>query len=237
MNLFRAVLVAIAIFCLPVGSAPISGGGLVTGKVIFTGTVAKPRPLDVSKEPACVKMHSGKPLLAEDIVTGTGNTLGNVVVYISGAAADTTPSTEHPADFDQRDCHYTTHILAVRTGQEIKISNGDPFAHNIHPLAKINREWNKMQFPNTPSFSYAYEKEEFIPIKCNIHPWMQGYFAVLNTSHFAVTSESGEFSLPNLPRGRYVLTAWHEIFGTQSREITIGGNESQTFDFVFKAKP
>jgi plastocyanin len=184
-----------------------------------------------------MKMHSGNPLVTEDMVTGTGNTLGNVVVYISGATADNTASAGLPAAFDQRDCHYTTHVLAVRTGQEIKISNGDPFAHNIHPLAKINREWNKMQFPNTPNFSYAYEKEEFIPIKCNIHPWMQGYFAVLNTSHFAVTGASGEFSLPNLPRGRYVITAWHETLGTQSREITIAGNESQTIDFVFKARP
>src|ERR1700681_442017 len=28
-------------------------------------------------------------------------------------------------------------------------------------------EWNKMQLPNTPAFSYAYDKEEIIPIKCN----------------------------------------------------------------------
>jgi hypothetical protein len=66
---------------------------------------------------------------------------------------------------------------------------------------------------------------------------MQGYFAVLNTSHFAVTTSGGEFSLPNLPRGRYMLTAWHETLGTQSREIMIAGSESQTIDFVFKAKP
>jgi plastocyanin len=237
MNLFRAGVVAIAIFCVPTGGAPSSGGGIVIGKVTFTGTVAKPKPLDVSKEPACVKMHSGNPLMAENMVIGAGNTLENVVVYISGAAADTPSSAGYPAGFDQRECHYTTHILAVRTGQEIKISNGDPFAHNIHPLAKINREWNKMQLPNTPSFSYAYEKEEFIPIKCNIHPWMQGYFVVLSTSHFAVTGESGQFSLPNLSPGRYVLTAWHETLGTQSREITIAGDESQTIDFVFKANP
>jgi plastocyanin len=235
MNLFKAGLLAIIIVSLPAGGVPSSGGGIVTGKVTLTGTVVKPKPIDLSKEPACVKMHAGKPLMPENMVMGADNTLGNVVIYVSGTA-DNTSHTELPADFDQRDCHYTTHILAVRTGQEIRISNGDPFAHNIHPLAKINREWNKMQLPNTPSFSYAYEKEEFIPIKCNIHAWMQGYFIVLNTNHFAVTGESGQFSLPNLPPGRYVLTAWHETLGTQSREITVTGNQSQTIDFVFKAK-
>jgi plastocyanin len=176
--------------------------------------------------------------MPENVVRGRDNALRNVVVYISASASDDTRAAPGPpAIFDQRDCHYTTHVLAVRTGQDIKISNSDPFAHNIHPVAKINREWNKMQLPNTPAFSYAYDKEEIIPIKCNIHPWMQGYFVVLNNSHFAVTGETGQFSLANLPPGRYVLTAWHETLGTQSREITVAGNQSQTIDFVFTAKP
>jgi plastocyanin len=227
-----------AIFYLSAGGAFSQDRGTVRGTVSLTGTVAKPKPLDLSKEPACVKIHSADPLTLENVVRGGGNALRNVVVYISAAASDDTrASPGPPAIFDQRDCHYTTHVLAVRTGQEIKISNSDPFAHNIHPLAKINREWNKMQLPNTPAFSYAYDKEEIIPIKCNIHPWMQGYFVVLRTSQFAVTGEDGHFSLPNLSPGHYVVTAWHETLGTQSREFTISADESQTIDFVFKTNP
>ena len=238
MNLFRASLVAIAIFCVPAGGVPSLGGGTVNGEVTITGTAAKPKPLDLSKEPACVKIHSADPLMPENVVRGDGNALRNVVVYISAAASDDTrASSGPPAIFDQRDCHYTTHVLAVRTGQEIKISNSDPFAHNIHPLAKINREWNKMQLPNTPAFSYAYDKEEIIPIKCNIHPWMQGYFVVLRTSQFAVTGEDGHFSLANLSPGHYVVTAWHETLGTQSRDFTLSPDESQTIDFVFRTNP
>jgi hypothetical protein len=237
MNLAKASLVALVIFCLPAEAIPSPAGGTVSGKVTFTGTPAKAKPLDLSKEPACVKMHSADPLMPENVVTGPGNTLRNVVVYISIGAPDTTSAPANPAAFEQHGCHYTTHVLALRVGQEIKISNNDPISHNIHPLAKINREWNRIQPPNTPPFSYAYDKEEFIPVKCNIHSWMRGYFVVLNTSHFAVTGEDGRFSLPELPPGRYTVTAWHETFGTQSREITIASGESQTINFVFAAKP
>jgi len=238
LNLFRASLVAVATFCVPAGGVPRLGGGTVSGKVTITGTIAKPKPFDLSKEPACVKIHSVNPLMPENVVRGADSALRNVVVYISAATSDATrASASPPAIFDQRDCHYTTHVLAVRTGQEIRISNSDPFAHNIHPLAKINREWNKMQLPNTPAFSYAYDKEEIIPIKCNIHPWMQGYFVVLKTSQFAVTGEDGHFSLPNLPPGHYVVTAWHETLGTQSRDFTLSPDESQTIDFTFKTNP
>ena len=66
---------------------------------------------------------------------------------------------------------------------------------------------------------------------------MQGYFVVLKTSHFAVTGDDGRFTLPDLPPGHYVITAWHETYGTQSKEITIEGGESQSLDFSFTAEP
>jgi plastocyanin len=219
---------------LAVNSSP--GGGAITGKVTFTGTPAKAESIDMSKEPACLKMYP-KPLLTEKVVTGQFNTLGNVVVYISSGADDAATPPAGDAIFDQQGCRYATHVLAVHVGQNIRISNNDPFSHNIHPLAKVNREWNRIQPPQTPPFTYAYDKEEFIHVKCNIHAWMQGYFAVLRTSHFAVTGEDGTFTLPQLSPGKYTVTAWHEVYGTQTREITIDGSETQTVNFLFYAKP
>lgn len=212
-------------------------GATITGRVTLKGTPPKPKPVDLAKEPECVKMHAKSPLFPENVVTGRDNALQNVVVYISAGLSESNPSTLRPASFDQQDCHYTTHVLAVRTGQEIKIFNSDPFSHNIHPLAKINREWNRIQPPNVPAFSYSYEQEEFIHVKCNIHSWMEGYFAVVKTSHFDVTGEDGSFHLPELPPGKYTITAWQEVYGTQSQEITITGSETQTVNFAFQAKP
>jgi plastocyanin len=234
MRLITASALTLVFFGLPAGGNTNPAQGSINGRVTFTGTPPKPKPLDLSKEPECVKMHSEVPLLPEAVVVGPGNSLRNVVVYIS-AGAQAGPW-KPPAIFEQKDCHYTTHVLAVQAGQEIRITNNDPLSHNIHPMAKANREWNKIQPANTPSFSYAYDKEEFIPVKCNLHPWMQGYFAVLKSNHFAVTGDDGRFSLPDLPPGHYTITAWHESFGTQSRELVIGGGEMQTVDFVFKDK-
>ena len=188
MNAPKVGLLALA--CLSVPFCAFAAPGTVTGKVTLSGAAPKYKPLDLSKQPECVRLHASNPLYPENVVTGPGNSLRNVVVYISAGENDTAPTTRTPAVFDQHDCHYTTHVLAVRVGQEISVSNSDPFSHNIHPLARINREWNKMQLPGTPAFSYAYDHEEFIPIRCNIHPWMQGYFVVLKTGHFSVTDET-----------------------------------------------
>jgi len=235
MRLVKVCMAALSILTVPV-VAPAPGDGAIIGNVTYTGTPPKAEPINMSKEPVCVKMHA-KPLMTERVVTGPGNTLRNVVVYISAGASDNSTVPTTAVSFDQQGCQYTTHVLALRVGQEVRISNSDPFSHNIHPLARINREWNRIQPAGTPPFSYSYEKEEFIPVKCNIHSWMRAYFVVLKTAHFAVTGDDGRFTLPNLPAGKYTVTAWHEDYGTQNREITIVSNQTLTVNFMFRAKP
>jgi hypothetical protein len=51
-----------------------------------------------------------------------------------------------------------------------------------------------------------------------------------------ITTDNGEFKLPNLPPGNYTITAWHESYGEQSQQVTITGSETKNLNFVFKAK-
>jgi len=212
-----------------------AGGGTISGKITYEGTPAKPKPIDMSKEPSCAKQHT-TPITTETVVTGPGNSLENVVVYISAGAPDDAAPSE-PATFDQKGCQYIPHVLALQVNQQLKVVNDDQTSHNIHPLAKVNREWNKSQPPGTPPIIDKYDKPEFIPVKCNVHPWMHGTFAVLKNSHHAISGQDGGFSLPNLPAGKYTVTAWHESYGEQTQEVTISGSETKTISFVFKAKP
>lgn len=211
-------------------------GGSISGKVTYEGTPAKQRPIDMSKEPSCAAQHP-TPLTTETVVVGPGNALQNVVVYISAGVPDETPPPSQAVSIIQKGCQYLPHVVPMLVNQELKVVNDDQTSHNIHPLAKINREWNKSQPPGMPPFSETFDKPEFIPVKCNVHPWMHGTFAVLKNSHYAVSGGDGVFTLPNLPPGKYTVTAWHESYGDQTGEVTITGNETKTVDFVFKAKP
>jgi hypothetical protein len=210
-------------------------GGTISGKVTYEGTPAKAKTIDMSKEPSCAKQHA-TPVTTEGVVTGPNNSLENVVVYVSAGAPDESAPTQ-PAKFDQKGCQYIPHVLAFQVNQPLEIVNDDQTSHNIHPRPMINREWNKSQPPGSPPDIEKYDKPEFIPVKCNIHPWMSGQFAVMKNSHFAISSADGGFSLPNLPPGKYTVTAWHESYGDQSIEVTISGSETKAANFVFKAKP
>jgi hypothetical protein len=209
--------------------------GTVSGTVTFTGTPPKMKPIDMAKEPACVKAHPS-PVMTENVVTGPGNTLRWVVIYISAGDQGSAAPTQ-TVRYDQKDCQYIPHVAVMQVNQPLEIYNDDPHSHNIHPLAKVNPEWNKSQPTGAPPIHTAWEKPEFIPVKCNVHPWMHGYFVVLTTSHFTVSGENGAFSLTGLAPGKYTLTAWQEQFGTQTQDVTISGSETKTANFVFAARP
>jgi len=210
-------------------------GGTISGKVTYTGTPAKQKPIDMGKEPSCAKQHA-TAVTTETVVTGPNNILENVVVYVS-AGADDANAPAQAVTFTQKGCQYLPHVLAMHTGQELDVLNADQTSHNIHPLAKVNREWNKSQPPGSPPIKDKWDQPEFVEVKCNIHPWMHGWFAVMKTNHYSVTGDNGSFSLPNLPPGKYTITAWHESYGTKTADVTITGTETKTIDFSFTAKP
>ena len=235
MKFFAALGLTMAMgSALMVFATPPAGSGSITGKVTYTGTPMKMKPIDMSKEPSCAKQHA-TPITTQNVATGPGNTLQWVVVYISaGDEGTTTPS--QGVRYDQKGCEYLPHILPMAAGQQLQIYNDDQTSHNIHPLAKVNQEWNKSQPPGSPPIDTKWDKPEFIPVKCNIHPWMHGYFVVLKTSHYSVTGEDGTFDIKGLAPGKYTVTAWQEQYGTKTQDVTVG-NGAATANFVFTATP
>jgi hypothetical protein len=214
--------------------------GKITGTIKLDGTPPRQRPIDMSKEPSCAKIHESNPVHTENVVAGTNGGLQNVVVYISEGLTGneaTTPSSATP-DFNQKGCQYIPHVLALNPNQHFKVVNSDQTSHNIHPMPKPggpNHEWNKSQPPGAPPFDVAWEAQEVaIPVKCNIHPWMHGYHVVVKGPN-GVSDSSGAYTV-SLPPGSYTVTAWQEELGTQTQKVTVAAGKPATVDFTFKAK-
>ncbi len=214
-----------------------AAGGTITGKVKFTGTAPRAATIDMSEEAAC-KAKYPTPPKDEAVVTGPGNTLADVFVYVS-AGLPANAKYQAPAAsvvLDQNGCRYHPHVLGIMVGQKLEIKNSDPLLHNIKAIAKKNRGFNVSQ-PNagmTRDVTFS-APEVMVNLECNVHGWMHAYVGVRPDPFFAVSGPDGSFTIKDLPPGTYTIEAWHEKFGTQTATVTIAGTESKTANFTFAA--
>jgi plastocyanin len=207
----------------------------VTGTITFAGTPPPPRPLDMAADPACAKKHT-TPALNEMLVLGKGNTMGNVLVFVSKGlpSGKTYPPPSTPAVLDQKGCKYEPHVQGIMVGQAYRILNSDGILHNVHALPKVNKQFNMPMPANRKEASAKFDKPEPVfKIKCDVHPWMEAYVAPFTHPFFAVTGADGKFTLPNLEPGTYEITAWHERLGTQTASVTVPATGAKTQDFKF----
>jgi len=241
---FAYVLSATALIC---GAALISGPnvkaageGKISGTVKLDGTAPHMKGIDMSKDPYCSKAHASDPAHLETVVAGANGGLENVVLYISdglaGGALTEVPTTE-PV-FDQKNCMYTPHVLAMDVNQKFKVNTSDQTTHNIHPLPNPltgNIPWNQSQPPGAQPIEKSWKSPEVIPVQCNIHPWMHGWFVVVK-GPYATTDGNGAYTINNVPPGSYTVTAWQESYGTLTQKVTVAAGQSGKADFTFKAK-
>ena len=220
----------------PVVSPDEANGATLSGKVAYSGAPHVAKIIDMSANPQCEHTHKNHPLTADDIVVNANGTLRNVFVWVkTGVPAQNWAVPSAPVAIDQQSCMYRPHVIGVMVGQNIRISNDDPVNHNIHPIPMANEEWNDTQSageaPKLRSFS---RQEVMVPVKCNVHPWMRAYVGVVAHPFFAVTGDDGSFTIKGLPPGTYTIQSWHEKFGTQELQVTVGARESKAVDFSYK---
>ncbi|MHB2020143.1 MAG: carboxypeptidase-like regulatory domain-containing protein, partial [Candidatus Xenobia bacterium] len=68
---------------------------------------------------------------------------------------------------------------------------------------------------------------------CGIHTTMNAYIVVLQNQFFAMPDAKHNYVIPNVPRGHYVLHAWHpRIDGMATKEIDVPEKGSVKVDFT-----
>jgi plastocyanin len=226
-------------------AAPVKaeGWGTLKGQVVFGGD-APAQPVLQEKGKAekdaqfCAK---DKPILSEKLIVD-GGTKGvkNVFVYIPKPTAvnEEAKSAKSSADvvFDQENCTFVPHALAVLAGSKVNLKSSDPVSHNINAKLQKNPAFNSLLAGGgTASLNLASAERAPVPVTCDIHPWMQAYWLVLDNPYFAVTDDKGNFEIKNVPAGTQKVVVWQEsakfVTPPSGQDVTVKANDaiSETF--------
>ncbi len=208
--------------------------GSMRGTVRFTGTPPANEPIDMTEEPICAQKHATPPTRQSVVVGGEGG-LASVFVYVKEGLD---PSLRFPAgegqELDQDGCIYIPHVLALSTGEQLTVRNTDDVLHNVNATPTENRGFNRSQPQEGMTFQTSFPTSEvMIPVRCDVHGWMEAYIGVTSHPYHVVTAEDGAFTLERLPPGTYTVEAWHERYGaaTQTVEVPQSGQAEVSFEF------
>ncbi len=228
----EAAPVAVATFHVDPGTA-----GTLRGKVTYKGPRPSVKAISMESEADCQKANGGKAVSEADVVLGKDGGVANVFVYVkTGLEGKKFEVPTEPVVLDQKGCLFVPRIVAVQAGQPLAVRNSDPVQHNVHPSPKNNREWNEGMSPGSADIVHKFARQEMmIKVKCNVHPWMRSWLAVMEHPYFAITGLDGTFELKNVPPGDYTVAVWQEKLGELTQPAQLAASGNQQMDFVFQA--
>jgi hypothetical protein len=224
--------------------------GWVKGKVSYVNKDLKlPEMESGALNPKVCGMGSRK---TEAIDLGPNGELRNVVVYLKDINAGKEFKLGlKPPELAQTHCTFEPHVQIVPAFSSLRILNNDNTLHGVHAFqnalgTKFVLFPHSIAYPAHTLFNIAMvaeRKESFqqlgdpgvVKFICEAgHNWMTAYVVVLPHPYFSKVDAEGNFSIPDVPLGKYTLVAWHEYFGTLESPIEVKANQPVVNNFQYK---
>jgi hypothetical protein len=203
--------------------------GTIEGRFVFDGEPPTPKVIKPLRD-----AHKFDQIIEESLlVDPKSRGIANVLVFLllkkdSNLAVH--PSYEETANskilLTTKDGRFEPHISLMRTSQILLRNNGDSVVHSSS-IQTFRNPPSGILVPPSAEFEVHYPNEENIPIpvRCNIHPWMNAFILLRDSPYMAKTNSKGEFGLKNLPVGQHEFRLWHEKAG-YLKNVSLGSAES-----------
>lgn len=227
------ILASLSFWAVPLPAyeeTAVTDGGKVVGVVKFAGTIPESRKLNVVKD----QDYCGTTLFSDELVISKDKLVKSVVVSIEGISKGK-KITKSMVVLDNNKCRFQPHAQAAVAGSEIDVKNSDPKLHNTHAyLGKIT-VFN-LALPNQGQVIKKKLRPQpgLVTVKCDAHNWMSAVIPTFDHPYFSISDEKGAFDIGDIPPGKYKLVAWHEILGTQQKEITVPAKGEVKVEFTFQ---
>lgn len=201
------------------GLTGLADAGSLSGKIIFKGKARAPKKIKITKDQNICGTKG--ELFVEKLLVSNGG-LANVVIQLG--EGDVGGGT---VQVNQNNCSFQPHVSIIPVGSKVALNNRDGILHNFHSFPDENEALNFAQ-PGTQKVKTlsedAFEVAEIFPIKCDVHEWMNGIFAVVETPYVTISAKGGSYKIAGIPDGSYTLKVWHESIGAKELEVKISGD-------------
>ena len=124
----------------------------------------------------------------------------------------------------QRNMEFVPRVLAVPVGSTVELPNNDRVFHNVFSFTN-GKPFDLGLYPTGASKRITLDRPAVNRLYCNIHPHMAAYIIAVDTPYYATTGKTGEFTMRDVPAGRYTYHAWRSGADMLSATVTIGDGQ------------
>jgi plastocyanin len=155
------------------------------------------------------------------------------IVYFAPIPGKKFPASTQPVTLNQVNMMFTPRVLPILAGTTVSFPNGDEIVHNVFSLGPTGK-FTVGSYGKGASKSRTFTVPGEYTILCNVHAEMSAHIFVTETPYFAVTDMNGDFSIKNVPAGKYVVKIWHERYKGQPVSIEVKDEGTVRVSFRLK---
>ncbi|MBI4865962.1 MAG: PEGA domain-containing protein [Candidatus Wallbacteria bacterium] len=206
--------------------------GTVSGVATFKGAAPPIEFIPVGSDQSTC---GATPRASEKLVVSPGGALQNVVVRLLSRELDKLlgPPVAQ-STFQVVDCRFLPHVQAVQAGTVIQFSNFNLLSWRLRFTDQQGQSTELPLAAGQTGQPVTFKTPDIFRVsEAGDHPWMLGYIHVMSNPYFTITDPGGQFTLRGVPKGDYVLQAWHEHLGPRSRPISVAAGRTTTAAFEF----
>jgi hypothetical protein len=200
------------------------------GKVILSGTPPLTESVPVKADPNVC----GLTFQEESFVNPENKGIKNAVISLKSKneGGNLIYPTE-TVDLTSKNCRLEPRVALSHIQESVKIKNLDSILHVLQ-FSKKDQVLFNLPLPADGNIIKKINESGLIQVKCLIHPFMKSMIAVLDTPYYILSDHDGSFQLPEIEPGKYLLSIWHESFGTMEKEIEIAPGKTLNLSFAFE---
>ncbi len=163
------------------------------------------------------------------------------VVYIEGPmgtniTASTNLEQVTTTRVAQEGAAFSPHVLPIMVGTTVEWPNYDKIYHNVFSMSDAKQFDLGLYKGNPQDKRVKFDRAGRVDVFCSIHTSMNCTVLVLENPYFATTDENGNYTIANVPSGKYKIKAWHERLPADEREVSVPTNGEVKVDFVLGIK-
>jgi plastocyanin len=156
-----------------------------------------------------------------------GKALAGAVVMVEAESPAVPAPPPLRATIDQIDLTFVPDVLVVPLNSTVQFPNSDAVSHQVYSFSSARR-FQLPLYRGKPYPPVLFDKPGIITLGCNIHDKMLAYIVVTEANYFGRTDANGQWTLPDLPAGKFRLRLWHPLLNETAgiERLVEGGNDN-----------